>query len=352
MLDLAYKCPSYLLPTDILFQTSYWAEVKARQGIEPMAFDLGISGPKPEDVLVLLKSCGDHKVAFVPHGPEHAPPEDAYGPFLENFSLSLAEHLPPGVTVIRYDLPWKSPYADEMIERGENEYPEARLQELRMNIGTRHWNLRKTIDLTAPSTLVVDLVASETELLSRMKPKTRYNIGLAARKGVSVEIVDSGYLPDFFELYCQTSRRNKFKPCSVLHFNSMFQSLIDSRGESDLLFLLAMHEGDILAGAIIGISGRSAHFLYGASADLKRNHMAPYQMHWRAICLARDRGCIRYEMGAVPPGLNTDHRFHGLYRFKSGFGGRTELRTGSWDYPLNPDAYQDFANAEILSHGQ
>jgi hypothetical protein len=35
--------------------------------------------------------------------------------------------------------------------------------------------------MTVASSLVVDIVGSENEILERMKPKTRYNIGLAQR---------------------------------------------------------------------------------------------------------------------------------------------------------------------------
>ena len=46
-----------------------------------------------------------------------------------------------------------------------------------------------------------------------------------------------------------------------------------------------------------------------------------------------------------------DHAFYGLYRFKSGFGGRIVHRSGSWDYPLKEDAYLRFRNWETLQGG-
>jgi lipid II:glycine glycyltransferase (peptidoglycan interpeptide bridge formation enzyme) len=115
-----------------------------------------------------------------------------------------------------------------------------------------------------------------------------------------------------------------------------------------LVFLLARHGRDTLAGAIVGISGKAANFLYGASANTKRNLMAPSLMHWTAMRHARDRGCTNYEMGAVSPSVNPSHRFYGLFRFKTGFGGRIEYRCGSWDYPLDQEAYREFSNAESL----
>lgn len=59
MVDLSSKTTAALLPTDILFQTPYWAQVKSRLGLRPRAFDIATSGPEG-DVLVLLKTLGGH----------------------------------------------------------------------------------------------------------------------------------------------------------------------------------------------------------------------------------------------------------------------------------------------------
>jgi lipid II:glycine glycyltransferase (peptidoglycan interpeptide bridge formation enzyme) len=348
MVQLLPKETEELQPTDILFQTPYWAQVKSSLGLTPQAYDVFSSGPWG-DVLVLLKTVGDHKVALVPQGPEVAPQADDYGTFLENLSLSLSECLPPDLAFIRYDLPWKSLYADEMQEQGWNAFPEPRLREMRMNIGTQHWNFRKSFeDMTVASSLVVDINRSEDAIMAGMKPKTRYNIRLAQRKGVTVQQGSLENLRDFHNLYCQTAQRNGFSSCDLEHFSAMFRCRLSAPGHSELLFLIARHGTDILAGAIIGISGTAANFLYGASANIKRNLMASSLMHWEGIRRSRSLGCTTYEMGAVPPGHDPAHPFHGLYRFKTGFGGTIELRSGTWDYPVNENAYRNICNAESL----
>ena len=43
------------------------------------------------------------------------------------------------------------------------------------------------MDIQPPDTVVLDLGYEEESLLAAMKGKTRYNIGLAAKKGVRVE---------------------------------------------------------------------------------------------------------------------------------------------------------------------
>ena len=80
-MNIRPKAMTSLYPTDILFQTPCWARVKARLGLSPKAFDIPAVGPG-KDVLVLLKSFGNHKLALVPQGPEYAPSEEQYGPFL------------------------------------------------------------------------------------------------------------------------------------------------------------------------------------------------------------------------------------------------------------------------------
>jgi len=345
-MDITAKKMTELLPTDILFQTSFWARVKARLGLEPRAYDIRTAGPE-KDVLVILKPLGKYSIAIVPQGPEHSPPEDEYGTFLEDFSTALAKTLGPEVAFIRYDLPWKSPYAGEMEAKRREGFPEPRLRELRMNMGTRLWNIKKAPeDMTVASSLVVDLADSEDALLKRMKPKTRYNIRLALRKGVTVHKGTAQDLPSFYALYQQTALRNGFTPCRLENFTTMFQCLVSDPSHTELLFLLAKHGSDTLAGAIVGISGESANFLYGASANIKRDLMAPSLMHWTAMLKASARGCVKYELGAVSPVDDPSHPFYGLYRFKTGFGGRIEYRSGSWDYPLKHDVYNDIRNAE------
>ena len=351
MVDVITKTTSELYPTDILFQTPYWAQVKAQMGMAPMAFNI-LSSQTWGDVLVLIQNHCGHKLALIPQGPEHAPAVDMYGQYLEDLSLALAERLDPDVAFIRYDLPWKSLYADEMHEQGWRNFPEARLREIRMNMGTRLWNLKKAAtDMTVASSLVVDLHGSEDDILNRMKAKTRYNIGLAQRKGVTVRIADSGNLADFYGLYVQTAKRNGFIPCSMRQFSAMFRCQFGANHAADIVFLLACHGRDILSGAIIGISGQCANFLYGASGNIKRNYMASSLMHWTGMRIARQRGCLTYEMGAVSPTADDAHPFNGLHRFKAGFGGRIELRSGSWDYPLNEGAYRSIQNAEAMHRG-
>jgi len=348
-LSLTPKPPRELYPTDILFQSRYWGEVKTRLGWRTYAFEIDDSR-SGKDMLVIVKPFGpDAVAAYVPQGPEFAPDKEEYGLFLEALSESVLEHMDRDIAFIRYDLPWESPYADEMQRQSWLDFPESRIREMRMNFGTRYWNLMKApVDLTVANTCVIDLDGDEAYLLSRMKPKTRYNIRLAERKGVRVQIVSLDQLPVFYRLYCQTAQRNGFHASDYQYFSALFSAKEQQGSSPEVLLLLATYKQDALAGAIVTLSEKGALFLHGGSSNHKREFMASYIMHWWAIQHARSRQCRTYDMGAISPSDDPAHSFFGMYRFKIGFGGRIVHNSGSWDYPVQKDIYRSFRNWEMV----
>jgi lipid II:glycine glycyltransferase (peptidoglycan interpeptide bridge formation enzyme) len=79
--------------------------------------------------------------------------------------------------------------------------------------------------------------------------------------------------------------------------------------------------------------------------------MAPHALQWHAICEARRSGCLTYDLFGVPPAPDEGHPMYGLYRFKTGFGGRIVHRRGAWDYVYDPEMYGLFGAAEATSRG-
>jgi lipid II:glycine glycyltransferase (peptidoglycan interpeptide bridge formation enzyme) len=184
--------------TPIVQQTAFWSEVKRRMGISSIACNFRVTeaditaqgeGSKAinSDVLVVLRQVdANHSIAYVPYGPELEPAEEFRGVFLEELSECLRSLLPRDCFMIRYDLAWESFWArDEEAFTPEGIWlgpPAHQLQELRFNFTTHNRNLRKAQSNILPSnTIFLDLRKDEASLLQSMKPKTRYNIGLAQR---------------------------------------------------------------------------------------------------------------------------------------------------------------------------
>ncbi len=194
-------------------------------------------------------------------------------------------------------------------------------------------------------TIVVDLHGSEASMLSRMKPKCRYNIGLARKKGVSVETWTD--LAGFHRMLESTSRRDNFSVHTEAYYARAYK-LFRPAGLCELF--VARYEGNPLAALMVFTRGGRAWYVYGGSEDAERERMPNYLLQWEAMRWARERGCETYDLWGVPDEDADTLEAHfrerhdglwGVYRFKRGFGG--ELRRAApsvdrvyiaWLYPL------------------
>jgi lipid II:glycine glycyltransferase (peptidoglycan interpeptide bridge formation enzyme) len=337
-----------LVPTDIAFQTGYWGEIKSLLGCRARAFNFSLRQAEGDVLVIEQRIADDLMAAYVPLGPETIPDDDAKGRMLELLSLGLAESLSVNTVFLRWDLPWPCPYTSERMLTGHR--PETRVRELRMNFGTENWKLRAAATNVLPSTtLLLDLTPSLDVLLERMKPKTRYNIRLARKKGVEVFRAPASMVPCFHDLYVQTATRDAFCPPALDHLSALFEPIENGEEGVETIMLLASDGEDLLAGAVVLFSGKTATYLHGASSNIKRSSMAPYALQWEILREAKARGCCVYDMfGASPPG-DSSHPLQGVTRFKQGFGGRLFHRAGCWDYPLNEELYEAFRVRELVS---
>jgi lipid II:glycine glycyltransferase (peptidoglycan interpeptide bridge formation enzyme) len=188
----------------------------------------------------------------------------------------------------------------------------------------------------APDTVLIDLTAPAEGILGRMNPKWRYNIRLAPRKGVAVRRAGEEELPVFYALFQETARRDGIAIHSPDYYRSLFAHARDYPGKQELRLYLAEEGGEALGAIITLFRETEGVYLYGASSDRRRNLMASYALQWRAISDARVEGCQNYDLFGIPPSADPAHPMAGLYRFKTGFGGRIIHRSGSWDYPCRP----------------
>jgi hypothetical protein len=357
-LDLAPKHVDCLIPTPLLHQTAFWGRVQHRLGLRIDAFELSYRSPSVRsvshgDFLVVRTPLGDDReCAYVPWGPEVAPDAGSVGAFLERASRELRPMLGPRCAFIRWDLPWTSIHAREpddfTVDGAWRGPPPGHLRELRVNFGTAEHNLHKAPrDLLPPDTVLVDLSVADDVLLGRMHPKTRYNIGLARRRGVMVDAGGPADLGSWYELYLDTAARNRFAPLPLARFEAFLTETAEgSASPVTPLLLLARHDGRLLAGVLLAIGPSRATYMYGASSRERADVMAPYALQWAAIQRAKAAGCTDYDMFGAAPRSGAPHPLAGVHRFKIGFGGALVHREGCWDYPYDERTYATFRRWE------
>lgn len=358
----------YAYSTPIVQQTSFWSKVKERLGMNSRAFEFsvrnsdlytGVGGFSytNADFIMFFQYLNDSDyLAYIPYGPETEPSEDNQGVFLEELSEVLRSYLPKHCIALRYDLNWESHWCRKEDFDSDGNWiglPKKEFQEIKLNYGTCNRNLRKANTNVLPAnTIVLDLTQDESAILNRMKPKTRYNIRLALRKGVNVVSAGMEGLETWYGLYTETALRNGLHLNSINYFYNMFASKTEcSDKDVNVKLMIAYYEDIPLAAMFLVLSSHRATYLYGASSSRMRNLMPTYALQWRAIQIAKENNCREYDMFGVAPNCDPSHPMYGLYKFKNGFGGEIFHQLGCWDYPIEEEKYNYFSAAEMSSQG-
>jgi peptidoglycan pentaglycine glycine transferase (the first glycine) len=198
------------------------------------------------------------------------------------------------------------------------------------------------------STIHLDLTPDEEAILARMKPKWRYNIRLAERKGITVRHGTLADLPAIQSLLRATGERDGFAVHSAPYY-ALATELFVPAGLAT--WLVAEYEGEILAAIAVFALGARAWYMWGASSDHHRHLMPNHALQWAAIRWARSLGCRSYDLWGIPDQVGEDPEAYasperwgegglwGVYRFKQGFGGQVVRYVGAWDLPLSAPGY-------------
>jgi lipid II:glycine glycyltransferase (peptidoglycan interpeptide bridge formation enzyme) len=184
-----------------------------------------------------------------------------------------------------------------------------------------------------PQTSIIDLGRPDDELLASFKPKTRYNVRLAERKGVTVTRSDD--IAAFAELSRVTSTRHAIHLADEPYYRALLDLLAPVDG---CRLYLARAGAECLAGIMVVRFAGRATYLFGASGERGRELMPAYALHWHAMRELRADGDTEYDMWGVPPPGSPGHAWAGLHQFKSGWQGRYVAFAGAFALPLNPRA--------------
>jgi lipid II:glycine glycyltransferase (peptidoglycan interpeptide bridge formation enzyme) len=196
----------------------------------------------------------------------------------------------------------------------------------------RDWHISEE-QIQYRNTVVLDLTRSEQELLDAMKPKSRYNIRLAEKRGVRVEPGTEAEMPVFYRLYAETGARDGFLIRRFPYYREVWETML--RGNLARM-LFARIGTETIAALMLFFFSRRAWYFYGASSGKYRDSMPNHLLQWEAIRWAKGHGCREYDFWGAPDHLAEDDPMFGVYRFKSGFGGKFVERIAAHDFVVNP----------------
>ncbi|MBI4160443.1 MAG: peptidoglycan bridge formation glycyltransferase FemA/FemB family protein [Candidatus Yanofskybacteria bacterium] len=285
-------------------QSSEWAEFQKSLGREVLEYEKdGISAKIIKHDLPFKKN-----YLYIPHGPE-MDFNQMTGGFknpVSNFVRWLCEEAKKRKSIFVKIEPVTDSVAQALAD------PSA---------GRKFKKSKK--EMQPSRTVILDINQEDNELLGKMHHKTRYNIGVADKHGVTVD-KDSD-IDSFLKLLKKTAKRDKFAP----HSADYYKKLLNFDGLRTRLYF-AEHNGKLVAAALILLHGDTGCYLHGASDHEKRSLMAPYALHWHIIKQLRADGLRQYDLWGIEP-----HKWPGVTRFKLGWGGRTIEYPGSFDMAVS-----------------
>ena len=317
-------------PHGSLLQTSQWARLKGRFGWTASRVWLRQDGRlvAGAQILYRARALGVVRMGYIPHGPLVDWENDEQVAVLFNQIDMAAYRNRAGILKIE-PLLWQNAFSPSRWEA----------------LCRQHGCLPHTDTIQPPQTILIDLRPSPEEILERIKEKSRYNIRLAERKGVTVRQGSAEDLATFAHMMQITGQRNNFG----IHVPRYYQDAFIRFAPDHVGLFIAEYQGQPLAGVMAFAYGRQGAYLYGASNDQERQRMPTYAAQWAAIQWARAQGCDYYDLWGIPdhPETELEDRFQtqhdglwGVYRFKRGFGGDVYRTVGSADRAYNKTLYR------------
>lgn len=320
------------LPMPHILQTWEWAQVKAKYAWQPVPFTWQMGGQVVAAAMVLRRAlplrglAARLAVCYIPKGPNF----DWSNPALRASVLDDLQQfarkqgaiflkMDPDVT-LGMGVPGREDAVDDPLG-----------QVVMSELARRGW-LHSADQIQFRNTVLIDLSASEDDLLAHMKQKTRYNVRLAEKKGVRVRL---GALSDFdllYRMYAETSLRDGFVIREQGYYQTVWQTFMNAGLAEPLI---AEVDGEPLAAVWqFRFAGR-AYYIYGMSRETHRDKMPNYLLQWEAMRQAKRQGCMRYDLWGAPDVFDEADRLWGVFRFKEGLGGRVLRTLGAWDYAPN-----------------
>ncbi len=196
--------------------------------------------------------------------------------------------------------------------------------------------------LFTPTTFWIDLTPTEEELMKSFSSKTRYNIRLAQKHGVEVQIDNSDKAFDkYLELTAETNKRQGFYSHTPRYHRLMWKHLQKlQKSKTPIANLLtATYKNEIISTWVLFNNSDFLYYPYGASTDKHKEVMANNLMMWEAIRFGKKLKLKTFDLWGREEGK-------GFTKFKEGYNPEVIEFIGSWDLIINKPLYYLYRFAE------
>ncbi|MDQ3018485.1 MAG: peptidoglycan bridge formation glycyltransferase FemA/FemB family protein [bacterium] len=167
-------------------------------------------------------------------------------------------------------------------------------------------------------TLLTDITQSDEELLGAMHNKTRYNIKVAAKHGVTIQKSTTQNIAEVVTLLTQTSDRQNYHSYPASYYENLISFFGVEEPDCTAHVYRALLNDELIATALMVDHGSTRTYLFGGSSNEHRSAMAPYALHWQAIQDAKSVGLTKYDWWGIETATG---KLPGFVQFKLRWGG-------------------------------
>jgi lipid II:glycine glycyltransferase (peptidoglycan interpeptide bridge formation enzyme) len=309
-------------------QSSLWAQVKTSAQWSARRITVRRNGRIVAGAQVLIRRLPRLPflggIGYVPRGPVLAEDDPALMTFVLEALLAEARRMHLHYLLVLP--PYGQPRCDRLLE----------------SRGFRP----SRIEPAPTATVLLDLSRPLDDLLAGMKEKTRYNIRLGLRKGITVRCGDERDLETFHGMLQATGRRKAFTVPSLAYYQHLWQ-VFGASGRVKLF--VAEANGKPISGMLALAYGDTGTYWRGGWTG-ECGHLHPNEaVHWKAIEWAKEQGYRWYDLDGIMPDQVENFVGRADTAFKLGFGGEQRTLPGAFEHIANP--ILRWLSAFILSDG-
>lgn len=195
---------------------------------------------------------------------------------------------------------------------------------------------------------LLDLTKSEDELFKQMHSKTRYNIRVAQKHGVTVEEnADEKASDIYLKLYFETTKRQGFTGHNKHYHQTVWKIL---HASNMARFLIATYKNESLTAWMLFNFKDTLYYTYGGSIQKYKEVMSNNLVCWEAIKLGKRLKLKHFDMwGALGPDADSKDLWYGFHKFKQGYGGRLVKYINTYDLIFDWPVYLIFTAIDKLT---
>lgn len=193
-------------------------------------------------------------------------------------------------------------------------------------------------------TIQLDLTKSEKQIYSKIKKDARYGIRKAKNECITIlrynekDASDGvGLTPSGVEEEAMTPPRRGYSDFQIFHRSwkksvswqrhvpslKTLTALKKSFGQKAIFLISTQNVANkVIAGAVILLTGKAAHYYYAFTSKEGRNKSAQYLLVWEAIMLAKKLGCQIFDFEGIYDQRFPIKSWRGFTHFKKSFGGK------------------------------